>query len=364
MQAPNYGVPLATTADDRSYVPMIFYRMSRRMQKQRCDESRIKPSLIGRYRKFRYIGSGNFGRVYLVRDELYGTMYAMKEIVCNNSTSVANVLTELLVLKRLRHNNLVEIVDLFSICMVVYVVTEFCFDGNLLNFLSSNRVQDTGSVTTIMRAIADGLSYIHDNGIVHYNLKPENILFTKKSSKSVAKIADYGLAKVSGDCIRYGCRSSPLNHRVTHLKERPERTSKPEYLCLSSEIIQVIHDTDNKRMDVYSMGEIFETILHMANFRTPVDPRLIPFLQSLTSLDCHGTPGSAHVLKILREFVSENHDSPPFSESGATTQLPLPSFNTEAFTNESRESSPNPISKCTDDHNPTLPYPISGCSDN
>ncbi|XP_070578638.1 uncharacterized protein [Ptychodera flava] len=302
------ALDLATT-DTVGFSPAKAAVVKLRAKKPYTEPSITEPCLVGRYRKLLFLGAGEFGRVYLVRDEVYGTSYAMKELVCNNAKAVSSVLTEILVLQRLRHRHLVEIIDTFAICMVVHVVMEHCTDGNLYNVLSSALFRETGQVIQTMRDVAQAVSYLHEKGIAHHDLKPENLLFTRKDAKRIVKVADYGLFKIWKECIGSGRGNSPRRQQRPHSYHGPQveyTYTAPEdilYAFANGDGFQV----DRLHVDVYSMGIIFQEMTDILNSRIAMDPRMIRFNRSLLAIDHNKRPSSCHVHSVLAQFCVNSY---------------------------------------------------------
>ena len=70
--------------------------------------------------------------------------------------------------------------------------------GELFDRIVEKSKYSEAEAAAVVRSIADALVYCHSRGIVHRDLKPENLLYSDRSDDAVIKIADFGLAKVSG----------------------------------------------------------------------------------------------------------------------------------------------------------------------
>lgn len=73
----------------------------------------------------------------------------------------------------------------------MYIITEFCEDGDLYHFLQQKRKLPELEAKKLLKQIMRGAKYLHSNGIIHRDLKPANILM----KNSVCKISDFGFAK-------------------------------------------------------------------------------------------------------------------------------------------------------------------------
>lgn len=102
-------------------------------------------------------------------------------------------------LKMCQHPNIIKLLDLFENSDYYFIVLEYMQGADLFDYLQArdfklgeDRVKDIAWQLTL------GLKYLHSYGIVHRDLKLENIMMTNTSSKAVPKIVDFGLAKMIG----------------------------------------------------------------------------------------------------------------------------------------------------------------------
>jgi serine/threonine protein kinase len=111
------------------------------------------------------------------------------------------LISEIKMLKKIEHVNIVKLFDAFYHKKVFYSVTEYCQGGSLLKFIQNRGMQTERDVAGIMRQIANALSYIHKRNIVHRDLKLDNIMLaselTGPGTRPWIKIVDFGLAQVT-----------------------------------------------------------------------------------------------------------------------------------------------------------------------
>ena len=106
---------------------------------------------------------------------------------------------EIEVLKMCQHNNIIKLIDLFENSETYFIVLDYMQGKDLFDYiqkrgfsLPEQRVQD------LTYQIALGVKYLHEFGIVHRDLKLENIMMSDSSDQAVPKIVDFGLAKIIG----------------------------------------------------------------------------------------------------------------------------------------------------------------------
>lgn len=98
-----------------------------------------------------------------------------------------------------QHPNIVKLLDLFENLEHYYIVLE-CMEGkDMFDYLKSRSFKITEErAKELMMQLIHAVQYLHSYGIVHRDLKLENIMMTDNSEQSVPKLVDFGLAKILG----------------------------------------------------------------------------------------------------------------------------------------------------------------------
>ncbi|KAL6513004.1 hypothetical protein OROHE_019794 [Orobanche hederae] len=188
------------------------------------------------------IGSGGFGTVYkgTLRD---GTDVAVKKITCMGSRGNKEFLTEIAVIGKIHHVNLVRLKGFCAHRGQRFLVYEFMNQGSLDHTLfSSHHVMEWRERFEIALGTAKGLAYLHtgcEHKIIHCDVKPENILLNDNSQ---VRISDFGLSKLL----------SPEQSGLFTTMRGTRGYLAPEWLTSSS-----ISD----KTDVYSYGMVLLEIL-------------------------------------------------------------------------------------------------------
>lgn len=106
---------------------------------------------------------------------------------------------EVEILKICQHPNLCKLLDVFENTEHIYIVMELLEGGDLFSYLEKRKFRiPEQRASKIIHSLAAGLYYLHSYGIVHRDMKPENILMVDKSEGSDVKIVDFGLSKMVG----------------------------------------------------------------------------------------------------------------------------------------------------------------------
>ena len=133
-----------------------------------------------RWQQGRFIGAGAFGSVYLAVNLDTGGLMAAKEIrfhdVSGLSTLLQQIKDELSVMEILQHPNIVEYYGIEVHREKVFIFEEYCQGGSIASLLEHGRIEDETVLQVYAMQMLDGLAYLHSNGVVHRDIKPESEL--------------------------------------------------------------------------------------------------------------------------------------------------------------------------------------------
>src|SRR3954471_8207132 len=150
-------------------------------------------NIAGRYAIERELGRGGTAIVYLARDERTGESVAVKVLRSDlaESVSVARFLREIRLTQQLKDPHVVPVLDSGEQDGQPFLVMPHMEGGTLRQLLTRETQLPMDRALTIIRSIATALAHAHSIGIVHRDVKPENILF----SGGEARLADFGIAR-------------------------------------------------------------------------------------------------------------------------------------------------------------------------
>ncbi len=150
----------------------------------------------GEYRVVRQLGKGAMGTAYLVHRISDGAVLAIKVLTnISDARIMARFAREAHIAARIQHPNLLSIIDIrFASSGFMYLVMEYV-DGSPL-VAHRHRFGELPWALVTLRGIAEGLAALHAEGIVHRDIKPDNILMTQGG---LPKIADFGISRMVDD---------------------------------------------------------------------------------------------------------------------------------------------------------------------
>jgi serine/threonine-protein kinase len=156
--------------------------------------------LAGRYRVDSLLGRGGMGRVYRGEHTGMGKPVAIKVLhaaLGHNQEAAARFQREAIASGRLDHPNIISVMDFGVIdggCL--YLVMEALEGEHLGQRLDREKRIPWPDALAIMRGVLLGLRHAHDRGVVHRDIKPDNIFLANKDGAGVVKVLDFGIAKL------------------------------------------------------------------------------------------------------------------------------------------------------------------------
>lgn len=190
------------------------------------------------YTKLEKIGEGTYGIVYKAKSKKNNEIVAMKKIRLEQEDEgvPSTAIREISLLRELKHDNIVKLMDIVHSEAKLYLVFEF-LDLDLKRYMDTTGPQGLKpqQVKSYLRQLVDGIHFCHAHRILHRDLKPQNLLIDKTG---VLKLADFGLARAFGVPLR------PYTHEVVTLWYRC-----PEILLGSRHYSTAV--------DMWSVGCIF-----------------------------------------------------------------------------------------------------------
>jgi tRNA A-37 threonylcarbamoyl transferase component Bud32 len=214
------------------------------------------------------LGQGGMGAVYKARQPKLDRLVALKVLppeAARDSAFAERFTREARALARLNHANIVTVHDFGQVDGLYYFLMEYVDGSNLRQIMREGRLTPTQSLKLIPQ-ICDALQFAHEEGIIHRDVKPENLLVDRKGR---LKMADFGLAKLFGNRTGEYTLTGPWQVMGTLHYMAPEQMEHP---------LAVDH-----RADIYALGVvIYEMLtgqLPLGRFappsqRTPLDARI------------------------------------------------------------------------------------------
>jgi TolB-like protein len=174
--------------------PLLEAGVSERFAGLADEDETLLPGMLGdRYRVGRELGRGGMARVYLARDLKHNRDVAIKVIRPELSASLGHdrFLREIGIAARLRHPNIVPLYDSGEVGESLYFVMPYEEGPSLRERLAQAGALPVSDAISVMRDVARALAYAHEHGVVHRDIKPDNVML----SGGAAVVTDFGIAK-------------------------------------------------------------------------------------------------------------------------------------------------------------------------
>lgn len=159
-------------------------------------ERYVGQTLDNRYRIDKIIGVGGMAVVFRAFDILAGRNVAvkiLKDDIARDEVSVKRFINESKAVSMLSHPNIVTIYDVSVRSDAKYIVMEYIEGITLKNYMLKKGKMEPGEILSMIEQVLGALEHAHQKGIVHRDIKPQNIMLLKNG---IVKVTDFGIAKL------------------------------------------------------------------------------------------------------------------------------------------------------------------------
>uniref|UniRef100_UPI00359018EE serine/threonine-protein kinase SIK2 n=1 Tax=Myxine glutinosa TaxID=7769 RepID=UPI00359018EE len=286
---------------------------------------------VGLYEVERTLGKGNSAVVKLARHRVTKSEVAIKIIDKSrlDQVSLNKVYREVYIMKQLVHPNVIKLYQVYQTRNMLYLVTEYARNGEMFEYLSKHGQLDEEEAKRKFLQIVSAVDYCHQRGIVHRDLKAENLLLDGNMN---VKLADFGFGNFyqKGELLATSCGSPPY--------AAPEVFEGLEY--------------DGPQLDVWSLGVVLYVLVCGT---LPFDGATLPALRQrvlsgrfripfFMSEDCEHLirrmlvqdPNKRLTIKQIKQhrwLQTLYSGTQPQNPGGTTTALPagLPAYNEQVL---------------------------------
>ena len=193
----NTNTSLLSTMKDSNYYSQESENLSKYIRDYFIANSCYPPTDISFYKFGRVIGRGAFGKVNIGLNILTGRIVAIKSFNkknLSNEKAKKKILYETNLMRGLYHPAVTKILETFETDKYMLIIMEYISGGNLQNFVKKRRKLCEKTAKILFRQLIQGIKYIHSKGIVHRDIKLENILL---DLNNIVKICDFGVGKIT-----------------------------------------------------------------------------------------------------------------------------------------------------------------------
>ncbi|CAD7703488.1 unnamed protein product [Ostreobium quekettii] len=258
--------------------------------------------LADRYVLGSELGKGAHGHVYKALDKKSGSFVAVKQISLAGvpKDNLSSVMAEIDLLKDLNHRNIVKYFDSIKTRNHLYIVLEYMENGSLANVIKPSNFGAFPEhlVSVYIAQVLEGLKYLHEQGVVHRDIKGANILTTKEG---LVKLADFGVA-------------AKLTEKGNELVDHYDAVAGSPY-WMAPEIIEMT--SVGPAADVWSLGCLVVELL--TGYPPYFDCQPIQALYKIVQDDC--PPFPEHISPLLDDFLIQCFHKEPAKRATAAILL-------------------------------------------
>jgi protein-serine/threonine kinase len=266
-----------------------------RPHKSRQDHSKSgrKETRFGDYILGQTLGEGEFGKVKMGWKKEGGVQVAIKlirrETLGSNPSRLPKIYREIAILRKLRHPNIVSLHEMVETERHIGIILEYASGGELFDYILNHRYLKDSAARRLFAQLVSGVGYLHKKGIVHRDLKLENLLLDRHRN---IIITDFGFANTFdpndelGEEIEYnlGNRDFVKKMGLEQTKDNGHRrgdlmqTSCGSPCYAAPELVVSDSLYTGRKVDVWSCGVILVSIARLLTFP---HIRLLTFVSSM-----------------------------------------------------------------------------------
>jgi len=282
------------------------------------------PTRIGKFEIIKCLGKGAMGEVFLGRDPALGREVAIKTILGSSAfgeEAQARFEREAKATAVLNHPSIVTVFEFGQDEGVHYLVMEY-LEGEDLEALIRKRALSKKALLELLAQVCDGLAYAHEHGIIHRDVKPANVLVTRRGKRTQAKLMDFGVALLSrSDLTQQGVWMGTANYMAPEYLDTGKASPSSDIFAVGVMLYEVLSG-GRKPFSGETTTMVLNAILRQPP--QPLEPSEIldvpPALLRVAQKALHKVPENRYpsadaLAAAIREALG---DGPPQAEASKT----------------------------------------------
>jgi predicted Ser/Thr protein kinase len=262
------------------------------------DEGRFLPGTLlgGRYRILTLLGRGGMGEVYRATDLTLGQSVALKflpENAAHNQGVLERFHGEVRVARLVSHPNVCRVYDIGEIEGMPFISMEYVDGEDLASLLTRIGRLPADKAVETARKLCAGLAAAHDRGVIHRDLKPQNIMINKRGE---VVIMDFGLAAIASELSGAEARNGTPAYMSPEQIKGGGVTAKSDLYALGLVLYELF--TGKRPFDAHSVQQLLDLqealqLTSMTSVAADIDPAVEKVIRRCLNPDPTQRPSSA-----------------------------------------------------------------------
>ena len=209
------------------------------------------------YTKIQELGRGNYSKVFRVQNIKTKEIYACKELAKSKINNIEKFKNEINIMSKCDHPSIIKLYEIYEDPRYIELIMEQCLGGTLFDRLikkieEEDETYSEREAAIIFKQIITAISYCHNQGICHRDLKMENVLFLSNQKTSPIKIIDFGLSQ----CVEKKKLVQYITGKNYGTINMVGSVGTPHYISP-----EVLKGKYNQKCDIWSAGVILYAML-------------------------------------------------------------------------------------------------------
>src|SRR4051812_3139426 len=292
------AAPLAVTSAETQVLGAVAASAPSLTSSSSVDEGRFVPGTIvaGRYRMAGLLGEGGMGEVYRATDLTLGQSVALKflpETAAGNTRLLERFHGEVRIARQVSHPNVCRVYDIGEIEGVPFISMEYVDGEDLCTLLQRIGRLPCDKALDTARKVCTGLAAAHSRGVIHRDLKPQNIMMNRRGE---ILIMDFGLAAIADHLEGLEVRNGTPAYMSPEQLRGAEVTAKSDIYALGLVLYELF--TGKRPYEAKTVPQLIDQqesaqLSSMTAIAADVDPAVERIIRNCLNPDPHKRPNSA-----------------------------------------------------------------------
>lgn len=259
-----------------------------------------RPLILDRYRPLEDLARGGFGEVVLAYDTRMQRRVAIKRLPITghgSRTATPAGLKEARTAAMLNHPNIVTVFEWDTDSDEAFIIMEYVDGASLADLLEARGALDYDETAAVLEGVTAALEYAHDNGVLHLDIKPENVLVTRDGQ---VKVTDFGIAALSSATGHGPAAGGTIGYMPLEQLRDEDVDERTDVWAFGALIFELLTDANPFASDSIE-GAVFKAEFVDPPLATDFDPDLQPRIDNVLGAALESRPAERY--RAVRDFA-------------------------------------------------------------